>query len=580
MKNSKSTKRTLIGSMMSLVLCITMLLGTTLAWFTDTASTSVHKIESGKLKVALIDKVGNPLTEALTWVKASGHEEEEILWEPGAEYHLPVFRIKNDGNLALKYKLQIAGIEEGDEKLLEVLDFTFKEGDQDVLDLSEEGHLAAGETSEPITISAKMQETAGNEYQGMTVNGIAITVIATQDTVENDSYGNTYDEKAAYPAAATGGVVKDGATVLQDKDSAYQVKITAPEGSVSDNVNTLTLTVENAATPSNITIETGTKAVSAEVKLMDENGNKITAADNKFFVLTMQIEKNANVIGFYHNGVEVTKAESAEAVAAANDLYYYDAATGVVTFSTDDFSPFTVKVSDSAYNGGDGTEENPYLIATGEQAIAMRNGKGSFKLVKDVVVSNEIYLSGKKYALDLNGHSLTLEYEAGTKPNNGGVLNISGKSGKLTITDSSEAQTGAVYGSTQSYANKVTSAVRVGNYGKLDIYGGHFYGRSAETSCIFVMTSTASSSKATVNIYGGKFETADASNGIYYVLNHQDSATTGCTINVYGGQFKNYNPGVTVVDSVNAKTGKISLGAGCTTTTEAEGNDTWYVVGK
>ena len=200
MKKNHSTKRTLIGSMMSLVLCITMLLGTTLAWFTDTASTSVHKIESGKLKVALIDKEGNPLTEALTWVKASGHKEEEILWEPGAEYHLPVFRIKNDGNLALKYKLQIAGIEEGDEKLLEVLDFTFKEGDHDVLDLSEEGHLAAGETSEPITISAKMQETAGNEYQGMTVNGIAITVIATQDTVENDSYGNTYDENAAYPA--------------------------------------------------------------------------------------------------------------------------------------------------------------------------------------------------------------------------------------------------------------------------------------------------------------------------------------------------------------------------------------------
>ena len=94
------------------------------------------------------------------------------------------------------------------------------------------------------------------------------------------------------------------------------------------------------------------------------------------------------------------------------------------------------------------------------------------------------------------------------------------------------------------------------------------------------MTSMNSSSKATVTINGGTFETATPSNGTYYVLNHQDGATGGCTITVNGGSFKNYNPGVTTVDPVNEKTGKIVLGTGCTTTERVDGSDTWYTVSK
>ena len=155
----------------------------------------------------------------------------------------------------------------------------------------------------------------------------------------------------------------------------------------------------------------------------------------------------------------------------------------------------------------------------------------------------------------------------------------SGKKSSLTINDSSNGE-GKVIGSDKTYTNKVTSAVRVGNYGKLTINGGHFYGMSEGTSCIFTMTSTASGSKGTVVINGGTFETASPSKGIYYVLNHQDSATGGCTMTVNGGTFKEYNPGVTHVDPVNAKTGKIVLGTGCTTTSEVINGATWYTVSK
>ena len=200
-------------------------------------------------------------------------------------------------------------------------------------------------------------------------------------------------------------------------------------------------------------------------------------------------------------------------------------------------------------------------------------------LQSDEVLSNEIYLSGKTFTLNLNGHSLTLEYGEGITPNNGSVIYVAGKNSKLTINDSSEPQTGAVYGSVNSYSNKVTSAVRVGNYGKLVINGGNYYGMSEGTSCIYVCTSRAST-YATVTINGGSFETKSPYNGVYYVLNHEDSYTRDCKITVNGGKFKNYNPGVTKVDSVNAYTGKIVLGTGCTTSETDESGNTFYTVSK
>ena len=52
--NQKATKRALLTSVMALVMCVVMLVGTTFAWFTDTASTGVNKIQAGNLKVDII----------------------------------------------------------------------------------------------------------------------------------------------------------------------------------------------------------------------------------------------------------------------------------------------------------------------------------------------------------------------------------------------------------------------------------------------------------------------------------------------------------------------------------------------
>ena len=59
--NQKATKRALLTSVMALVMCVVMLVGTTFAWFTDTASTAVNKIVAGNLDVDIVDENNNSL---------------------------------------------------------------------------------------------------------------------------------------------------------------------------------------------------------------------------------------------------------------------------------------------------------------------------------------------------------------------------------------------------------------------------------------------------------------------------------------------------------------------------------------
>ena len=194
--NQKATKRALLTSVMALVMCVVMLVGTTFAWFTDTVSTGVNKIQAGNLNVALEMWNGEKWVDAENQTlqfKVNGAipaEGTQILWEPGCTYELPKLRVVNNGNLALKYKVAITGIK-GDAKLNEAIEWTI--GDIGSTDAYTK--LAVDESKE-FTISGKMKTEAGNEYQGLSIDGIGITVYATQDTVEYDSFNNTYDAQA------------------------------------------------------------------------------------------------------------------------------------------------------------------------------------------------------------------------------------------------------------------------------------------------------------------------------------------------------------------------------------------------
>ena len=216
MNNKRATKRALLTSVMALVMCVVMLVGTTFAWFTDTASTAVNKIQAGNLKVDIVDKEDNSLDgETLKFIQATGvnngtNKVENVLWEPGATFNLDSFKIVNKGNLAFKYKVVISGVD-GNAKLLKAIDFFVKIGDAEKVALADwDGILLpAGKTvtegtkeevkeTSLITISGTMKKEAGNEYQGLSIDGIGITVVATQYTYENDSFNNKYDLEAKY----------------------------------------------------------------------------------------------------------------------------------------------------------------------------------------------------------------------------------------------------------------------------------------------------------------------------------------------------------------------------------------------
>ena len=217
-----NSKKALLSSAFALVLSVAMLIGTTFAWFTDTASTGVNKIVSGNLKVDIIGETSDSHISTLKFTKAGAETDagaaEEILWEPGCRYLTEGFRIANKGNLALKWKAQVnmnniingkvegSTIAKDGKSLLDVIDFyvvtSTDENAEAVAIENFVGNLKKTETSEVYYIKGVMQTTAGNDYQDLTLDGITVTVIAAQDTVENDSFDNQYDKDAKYPIVA------------------------------------------------------------------------------------------------------------------------------------------------------------------------------------------------------------------------------------------------------------------------------------------------------------------------------------------------------------------------------------------
>ena len=229
MTSSKSTKRALLTSVLALLMCVAMLIGTTFAWFTDTASTGVNKIQAGNLDVKLMYS-----TDMQTWKEATDQTklfDDNALWEPG--YTQVVYlKIVNAGKLALKYEagfsknytsnrgknvngdwcrvdnyLKIGTAETttkfaNREDVWSAIAATEKTLAKDVMLTDGWITLKAGESSKPFAVAIYMPTSVGNEANASknrpsSVSGLGIEVRATQATVESDSFDNNYDANAA-----------------------------------------------------------------------------------------------------------------------------------------------------------------------------------------------------------------------------------------------------------------------------------------------------------------------------------------------------------------------------------------------
>ena len=422
MNESTKTKKALRGSLLALFLCIVLLIGTTFAWFTDTASTGVNKIQSGNLKVDLeyatawnadgsVKTWESAVGKTLDFQKAKGAENETILWEPGCKYKLPEIRVVNKGNLALKYRIKIDGIK-GDAKLNEVIDWTIGDNTIDA-----EKVLNAGKASDPMTIQGHMQESAGNEYQNLSIDGITITVYATQASVESDSFGPEYDKMAAYNISAkdANGLTKAindaeaGDTITFDEDvvitpvveditESTLVPQTVLNKSATLNLAGKKLTVDGAtadygkASPlimnvdgadTNVTIE-GDGEINCEAGnnqvygINITNGASLTIKDGKYYgaITAIQVEKGSlKIEGGFFDMAPTCKAAvphyAKYVVNAIDSAYKNGTATISITGGT------FVNFDPSANPEGEGTS----YVADGYKVVSEAHGSDTWYTV-------------------------------------------------------------------------------------------------------------------------------------------------------------------------------------------------------
>ena len=444
----KNTKRSLMTSVISLLLCFSMLLGTTYAWFTDSASSAGNIIQSGNLDVEMYwSEVYT--TDHDEWKLNTG---EPIFthdnWEPGYT-DVKYVKIRNNGNLSFMWQLSIEA--EGTmTDLADVIDVYY------VNPVSGEISTLAGKTSvgvlsnvvkehkytngvllpkdeisteypvyeTVIAIALHMDNNAGNKYQDSSIgNGFSVSLMATQFNYETDAFGKDYDKDSQWPNNVIAGRmsvsksvnVVDGkvseAVSMSTKDgSNNETSVYVPEGvEVEDGKDKLTLTITTKdKSEANIVLDETEAVLPLDVHI---DG----VADDNDVVIKIKREKllptglNMGNHHLYHveNGRTVEMTLLADGATPVHNNYEYDPVTGDVVFYLATFSEVAI-VADTvnAWNGtiaenfagGEGTEEDPYLIANADQLAYLGEvisnsgdayGDKHYKLLSDINLGGE-----------------------------------------------------------------------------------------------------------------------------------------------------------------------------------------------
>ncbi|MBE6541316.1 MAG: hypothetical protein E7672_02590 [Ruminococcaceae bacterium] len=264
MKNAKTMKRALGVSVLAMVVCIALLAGTTMAWFTDSVSNGINEIEAGILDVELYHATfAEYFTSDFDTVKKQVKADTElflnaqgkpILWEPGAEAH-ERFEIANEGNLALKFDFDVifanatetfegSGKTLADVLYITVVGMDCETGADNKLedenlnnifvlnnsspineyhsikleDFVLDGYLLPDESVEfevlvkwiPTDVDNDYNQKAdgGNKKETLKID-LGVTLLATQQVYEYDVNGNDYDEDAEYSELALPPITTD-----------------------------------------------------------------------------------------------------------------------------------------------------------------------------------------------------------------------------------------------------------------------------------------------------------------------------------------------------------------------------------
>ena len=425
MTNFNTTKRALFSSVIALLICFTMLLGTTFAWFTDSVTSSGNIIQSGTLNVQLLmDADVNGTYDDIS-DSASPIFSADTIWEPGRT-QVAYLAIKNNGSLDLKYTvcLNVQNVTKNLNKVMEYAIVSEADannkvtawnggegvavGTQSVL---EDKALESGDTYY-FALVIHMDELAGDEYQGGEIS-FNLTVVATQ-----------LSDNAQYPEV-------DSVTVPENNTEdvvliTENIKVTVPAAdAVEGDVYEIVVSNENTTIDS-VTEET---TVSFDVTMYK---NDVKVSGDTIYTVTKNIGTGMFISKVTHNGVLMT-----EATTCADQTYTYDSTTGVLTIYTKSFSPFEITYTnfkDYTIKLNRGHNKNSSIsVSTGSDFLpiaAVNPTIAGYSVFEgDTRIANEVTFRFSNVAKVIDGDTCKVSFDLAVLDENGNELTI--KAGKF-----------------------------------------------------------------------------------------------------------------------------------------------------
>ncbi len=649
MTKSKNMKSALISSILALLLCFSMLLGTTFAWFTDSVTSSGNIIKAGNLDVSMDWAEGTADPQNTEWTDASlGAIFKNDLWEPGY-IEVRHIKIENKGSLALKYQISIAA--NGDvSELADVIDVYYIDPAQQIENrdnLSQmipmgtlsamldnmsgdsstaTGNLLAGE-AHTVTIALKMQETAGNKYQGLSIGtDFSIKLSATQYNYENDSFGSDYDEgldpEATYVSGAQSlkdamlirdayivlneDIIVDASTPLQW--GAYMFVANGREVTIDLNGNDIIVeddallkthavfTTANGGTlnivgDGTVTVKNGKSGIFHAMNANDQinvyGGTYVSNSDNGSDSLAILYTNSGNIDvygGMFHplDGVECANAEDKQGNRLS--IVFHEGAILKHTKYYAGNDATRIQLAEGCYLKKvqiDGEEwwqvtkaEDAKVINSFADMIDVCKNGGKMVLAKDItytaenteiMIDGSIFLiNGKNVTVDLNGHNITVDENATQVF--GAVFFVGNPGGHIDIVGDGEI----------TVKNGKAPIVWVLQSGTANIYGGTFTSNSVSTEAMFYSQGNG----GVINVYGGKY-TYDLDRHLNGGFNVSDQAGNALRIILHEGvllsrpEYSQHLQGTT-----NGEQNRIQLAEGCTLEEVVLDGETWYQVVK
>lgn len=350
MNRKNVTRNAFVTSAISLLLCVSMLVGTTFAWFTDSVTSAGNKVVAGNLDVELYQWTDADTPKKISEANAPLFGEDGLaqndaaatLWEPG-KTQVVYLSIKNEGSLDLKYKVSVNVKNPADGKnLYEAMQYSiirdakFGEvkswtGGNDVVpgvNATEATSVAMAPGAEHFfALAVHMKEEADNKYQEGKVE-FDICVDATQMTAEEDSFGSNYDALAAFPGSGKGKLEsgeKFEEIALLNREGRKMGSALVPAEAIYETDKEVEIIIDESQYEGNFTIDDG-----MEKKVMDITAKNL-AEDNTTPIkveLNLKPGMDPATVKLYHYDTKIPCS--------------YNPHDGNVTFETAKFSPFTL----------------------------------------------------------------------------------------------------------------------------------------------------------------------------------------------------------------------------------------------